>query len=84
VLPLAACDPFDPNGGAPPPNTQLPAPPASLRTCLKVNGVEIPDRDLTVAEVERLWKTDRLRFVAVSKCGNRLLEWIDDLRKRWR
>jgi len=65
---------------APPPAALVPEPPADIRACF-VGVVDIPVRDLTVAEVERLWKQDRIRAVAMQRCGQRLLTWIDELRE---
>lgn len=81
AMPLAACDQ---SVNALPPSTQLPPMPADLRACLERSGVDIPDRALTVAEVERLWKQDRLRIVVMRNCGRRVIAWYDDLRKGWR
>lgn len=64
----------------PPPAAILPEPPSDLRTCF-VGVVDIPVRDLTVADVERLWKQDRVRSAAMQRCGLRLLKWIDELRE---
>lgn len=46
--------------------------------------VEIPDRALTVGDVERLWKTDRVRVVVMQRCGGRLIALYDQLRRTWR
>lgn len=80
LMPLVACDESD----SPPASTPLPPIPAELRTCLAGAGVEIPDGPLTVGQVERLWKQDRLRIVAMRQCGTRLLAFYDDLRRSWR
>jgi hypothetical protein len=45
--------------------------------------VDVPDRDLTVGDVERLWSQDRLRAVAMRQCGNRLIEWHEQIRAGW-
>lgn len=67
------------------PTMMLPAMPTDLRICLTKAGViMVPDRDLTMGEIERLWKNDRLRLVVLSHCGTRIATWYDDLRKRWR
>jgi hypothetical protein len=65
-----------------PPETNLPPVPADIQACF-VGVVDIPDRDLTVADVERLWKADRVRSLAQQKCGRRLLVWIADLKANW-
>jgi hypothetical protein len=46
--------------------------------------VTIPDRELTVGEVERLWAQDRLRIVIMRKCGVRIVAWYEHLRATWR
>lgn len=81
ALLLGGCDdPF-----APPPDTQLPQLPAALRKCIEdARGVPLPDRALTVGEVERLWKTDRKTIVVQRQCGKQILAWYDTLRKGWR
>lgn len=78
ALLLAGCDPQ----GAP--AQELPPLPADIVACLKQSGVEIPKRALTVADVERLWKTDRLRIVVMRNCGARAIAWYGELRARWK
>jgi hypothetical protein len=56
--------------------------PADLRACVAVSGVKIPQRALTVAEVERLWKDDRVRFAVVRGCFRRALAFYDSQKKR--
>lgn len=68
----------------PPKNTRLPPMPADLKACLQQYGVEIPDRDLTVADVERFWKEDRRRIVVMRQCGSRFVAWYASLRKKWK
>jgi hypothetical protein len=46
--------------------------------------VTIPDRELTVGEVERLWAKDRLRIVVLRKCGLRIVAWFEYLRANWK
>lgn len=76
MLPIvsAACanrPPSPPPKPPPPPEV-----PADLRVCF--GGLtEVPDRDLTVGDVERLWKDERKRSAAKTRCGERLLAWID-------
>jgi hypothetical protein len=65
-----------------PPKTSLPPVPADIQACF-VGVVDIPDRDLMVADVERLWKADRVRSLAQQKCGKRLLAWVADLKANW-
>lgn len=79
---LAGCD--DEQMHNLPPNTRLPPLPVSLRQCLQRSGVAVPHRRLTVGEVERLWRTDRLTIVAMRQCGNRINAFYNTLQKRWR
>ncbi|WP_407122726.1 hypothetical protein [Bradyrhizobium sp. STM 3561] len=44
----------------------------------------MPRKVLTVAEVESLWKQDRVRLVVEQRCGKRFLAWYGDLRKGWK
>jgi len=74
---LAACN--DAPGFAP--GMTLPPLPAGTATCLKGAGVPIPARNLTVAEVEALWKQDRYRIAAMRQCGSRLVAFYSALRK---
>jgi hypothetical protein len=75
---LAACSP---SGSETP--SQLPYPPAEFQSCFR-GAVGVPDRALTVSEVEALWKVDRVREVASQRCGARLLAWYEDLRTNWK
>lgn len=61
----------------------LPDIPADIRACF-VGVVEIPAGPLTVGDVERLWKSDRLRAVVMRRCGTRLVLFYDHLRRTWR
>lgn len=59
----------------------LPSAPGDIVACFDEPGLSrIPDRDLTVADVERLWAQDRLRAIALQRCGERLLAWFDNIR----
>jgi hypothetical protein len=78
---LAACNESAPK---PPAHTPLPPIPADIQACLKGAGVKIPDRALTVGEVERLWGQDRLRIVVMRRCGGRLIAWYEELRANWK
>jgi hypothetical protein len=78
AMPLAACAP---SVRAVPP--ELPALPPDIRICF-VDTVPIPDRPLSVAEVEQLWKNDRARSSAMRRCGRRIVAWYDELRDSWR
>lgn len=63
----------------------LPTVPADIQTCFRTNGVvRVPEKTLTVAEVESLWKQDRVRAVVLRKCGNRLLAWYNALQREWK
>lgn len=74
------------SGSVPPPSgaPQLPPVPADIKACLAAGLVEIPDRDLTREDVERLWGTERARSAAKSRCGARLVNRDEKLRKDWR
>ena len=67
-----------------PPNTPLPPLPADLVQCLQRYGVDVPRRRLTVGEVERLWRHDRVTIVAMRQCGARIRGWYETLRRDWR
>jgi hypothetical protein len=56
--------------------------PADLRKCVETSGVVIPARALTVAEVEQLWKNDRVRLAVVRGCLKRALAFYDAQKKR--
>jgi hypothetical protein len=60
----------------------LPPVPSDIAACFR-GVVDVPDRDLTVGDVERLWSQDRLRAVAMRQCGERLIEWHESIRKDW-
>lgn len=63
----------------------LPTVPADIQTCFRTNGpVKVPQKALTIAEVESLWKEDRVRQVVLRKCGDRFLNWYNGLRKNWK
>uniref|UniRef100_E6VL48 Lipoprotein n=1 Tax=Rhodopseudomonas palustris (strain DX-1) TaxID=652103 RepID=E6VL48_RHOPX len=76
---LAGCNPSGNQAASP---GQLPYVPAEFQTCFRgVAGV--PDKALSVSEVEALWKLDRVRSVAQQRCGKRFLAWYESLRKNW-
>lgn len=77
-LMLAGCQPSGTTSG------QLPTVPADIQACFRQGPVKVPVKALTVAEVESLWKQDRVRSAVMQACGNRFLAWYDDLQKRWR
>jgi hypothetical protein len=52
----------------------FPYPPADLQHCFR-DAVGIPDRALTVSEVEELWKQDRIRLIVDKRCGERMQAW---------
>lgn len=79
ALALAACTPPGPA------SSQLPMAPADIQSCFRTNGpVKVPQKALTIAEVESLWKEDRVRAVVIRKCGDRFLTWYASLQKSWR
>jgi hypothetical protein len=78
AMQLAACGPSD--NVSP---SQLPHPPADIQSCFR-SAVGIPDRALTVAEVEALWKQDRVRLAVNRLCGQRILAWYADLQANWK
>lgn len=61
----------------------LPAVPADIQACFRHGAVIVPARALSVAEVESLWKKDRVRLAVERSCGRRFLAWYGDLQKRW-
>jgi len=78
ALALAGCQPASTVSGI------LPTVPADIQACFRTNGpVKVPQKALTVAEVESLWKEDRVRAVVLRKCGSRFMAWYTDLQKRW-
>jgi hypothetical protein len=80
MLPLlAACGTLNDSGKA-----TLPAVPSDIQTCFRSAPVNVPDKALSVAEVEALWKSDRVRLVVANKCGKRFSEWYGTLRAGWR
>lgn len=63
----------------------LPTVPADIQACFRTNGpVKVPQKALTIAEVESLWKEDRIRAVVLRKCGSRFLGWYTALQKDWK
>lgn len=63
---------------------KLPSVPSDIQLCFRRAATVIPDKALTVAEVEALWKIDRIRGAVMQRCGTRLLSWYDELRSKWR
>lgn len=78
ALALAGCQPSGTTSG------QLPTVPADIQACFRHGPVRVPVKALTVAEVESLWKRDRVRSAVMQTCGQRFLAWYGDLQKRWR
>lgn len=78
VLLLAGCQPSSTTSG------QLPTVPADIQACFRQGPVKVPPKALSVAEVESLWKQDRVRSAVMQACGQRFLAWYGDLQKRWR
>lgn len=76
ALALAGCQPATTQG-------ELPTVPSDIQVCFRSGPVKVPVKSLTIAEVESLWKQDRIRTVVMQKCGQRFLAWYDDLQKRW-
>lgn len=75
---LAGCDSGPIEGS-------LPTVPADIQACFRTNGpVKVPQKALTIAEVESLWKEDRVRAVVLRKCGDRFLNWYEGLRTNWK
>lgn len=62
----------------------LPPVPTDIKTCFREAGIVVPHKDLTQAEIESLWKNDRLRLKVQNKCGKRFLTWYEDLRSKWK
>lgn len=80
ALALAGCQP-----NAATVQGQLPTVPADIQSCFRDNSpVKVPRKALTVAEVESLWKEDRVRAVVLRKCGQRFQAWYGDLQRGWR
>lgn len=76
---LAGCNPPESMSGS------LPMAPADIQACFRTNGpVKVPRKALTVAEVESLWKEDRVRAVVLRKCGNRFVTWYNSLQRDWK
>lgn len=76
---LAACN----QSASSPSPGQLPYAPVEFQTCFR-GVVGVPDKALSVSEVEALWKIDRVRVVASQRCGARFTAWYENLRKTWK
>lgn len=65
--------------------SSLPSVPADIQDCFRTAyGVAVPARTLTVAEIESLWKSDRVKLAVTRKCGVRFLAWYGDLQRGWK
>ena len=64
--------------------SKLPPPPADIARCFNQSIGVTPARDLSVEQVERAWKSDRLRFVVIQRCGQRFNSWYASLRRKWK
>lgn len=62
----------------------LPHAPADIQACFRKGASVLPDRALTVAEVESLWKQDRVRIKVLQLCGERMVNWYSSLQRTWR
>jgi hypothetical protein len=76
---LSGCDPSGkPTVGG------LPAVRADIQACFRQGAGDIPDRALSIADVEALWKAARVRIVVMQRCGKRFLAWYEALRANWK
>lgn len=82
ALALGACATVD-RPELTPARQALPTMPADIQRCF-VGVVGVPKGKLTAGDVERLWKQDRVRSVAMERCGDRAVDWYASLRKKWR
>jgi hypothetical protein len=57
----------------------IPPVPSDVLAC-RHDPVDVPDRDLEVGEIERLWKIDRDSLGRVSACYGRLVCQYQDVR----
>jgi hypothetical protein len=58
--------------------------PADIQECFANSRLAIiPDRDLTVADVERLWASDRMRVIVQHRCGARFVDWYNSIKTGW-
>lgn len=84
LIPLAACGR---SVELAPPAAQrpsLPEVPADIQQCFADPRLAaVPDRALTVAEVERLWASDRMRVIVLQRCGARFLSWYSEIKAAW-
>jgi hypothetical protein len=59
----------------------MPPVPGDIQACFRQGPGVIPDRALSIYDVESLWKQDRIKVVVMQKCGARLISWYNALRK---
>jgi hypothetical protein len=59
----------------------LPEPPAGVAVCLRKSFPEIPDRDLSTADVVLIIGRAKVQDRAKQACGLRALAWIDAVRR---
>lgn len=81
-MPLAACGLSDDPPAVP--LAGLPPIPADVATCFDDGPSDLPDRALSAAETEKLWKEDRRRLAKVQRCGRRALAHDAALARGWR
>jgi hypothetical protein len=62
----------------------LPPIPSDIEACIRGGNLSaIPDRDLTANDVAQIMGNDTRRFRAVKLCGERLIEWHNEIRANW-
>ncbi|QIG75128.1 hypothetical protein EVC15_066 [Rhizobium phage RHph_N2_6] len=84
----AACSALTPSAKA---KIELPALPPELQVCkpdgtcepICVRPVLIPERDISRAEAEKLWRRDRLHFVACRMSAQAIADFYENLRKNF-
>lgn len=55
--------------------------PADIQVCIRnAAPSDVPARVLTVNDVEKLWKKDRLQIKVLKQCGTRFITWYEALR----
>lgn len=62
----------------------LPTVPTDIQVCFRQSAMKVPEKALTVAEVESLWKQDRVKQAALRRCGQRLITWYESIRRGWK
>lgn len=77
---LGACG----TNGQPTVAGSLPVVPADIQACFRAGPASVPQKALSVAEVESLWKVDRVHEVVLQRCGKRFLAWYGDVRQGWK